>query len=46
MVINEIDENLVLEIKGLIRGVDNFKDDMTLYCELVKQLFLTGSSKN
>lgn len=39
-------EPIVIEIKELINGIDKAKEEMNIYCDLVKQLFLSGSNKN
>lgn len=39
-------EKIVLEIKELIVGIDSVKDEMNIYCDLIKQIFLSGSNKN
>jgi len=45
--INKIEEEqIVLEIRDLVRGVETAKDEMNVYCELMKQLFLRNSNSN
>ena len=39
-------EDLVLEIKELINGVETFKDEINIYCDLMKQMFLLNSTNN
>lgn len=39
-------ENIVLEVKNLAKTIENAKDEVDLYCELMKQIFLSGSNKN
>jgi len=39
-------ENIVIEINELIRGVDKVKEEVDIYCDLMKQMFLAGSGKN
>ena len=39
-------EKIVHEIKALIKGIDSAKDEVNVYCDLLKQLFLTNSSEN
>ena len=40
------DETLVHEIKNLVNEIENTKENFNVYCELMKQLFLSGSEKN
>jgi hypothetical protein len=45
--INELcNEKIVLEIKALLDDVEKVKDDINIYCDLMKQIFLSGSAKN
>lgn len=39
-------EKAVLEIKELIAGVDSVKNEINIYCDLMKQMFLSGSKEN
>ena len=39
-------EPTVLEIKDLIREIETATDEFDLYCELMKQIFLSSSQKN
>lgn len=39
-------EDIVLEIKDLIKEIENATDEFDVYCELMKQIFLSGSEKN
>ena len=39
-------ENIVLEIRGLVKNIDDAKDNLSVYCELMKQMFLSDSGKN
>lgn len=39
-------EEIVLEINELIRGIDKAKEEVDIYCDLVKQMFLSFSGKN
>lgn len=39
-------EPIVLEIQDLINGVEKAKEEINLYCDLMKQIFLAGSQKN
>lgn len=40
------DEKLIFEIKGLILEIDTIKDEINIYCDLVKQMFLKNSTEN
>lgn len=45
--INNLDnENIVVEIRDMINGIENFKDDFDSYCTFLKEMFLSGSGKN
>ena len=39
-------QEIVIEIKELIEGIEAAKDQMNIYCDLVKQIFLSGSKVN
>jgi len=39
-------EKIVLEVKELILNIDSVKDEINIYCDLVKQMFLSGSNQN
>lgn len=40
------EEKIFLEIRTLLDEVDKVKDEINVYCDLMKQMFLSGSSKN
>lgn len=45
--INDIEkESIVVEIRGLINGIENAKEEVNVYCDLMKQIFLSNSNKN
>lgn len=45
--VNDLDkENIVLEIRELLNNVDNAANEMNVYCEMMRQIFLSGSSVN
>ena len=45
--INDLkNEEIVQEIKELINTIDSSKDEVNIYCALLKQVFLANSSKN
>ena len=46
MLNNLDDEQIVIEIRDLIAGIDSVKNEMNIYCDLMKQIFLSGSAKN
>lgn len=39
-------EEIVVEVKNLIADIDAFKDKVDVYCDLMKQIFLSRSNKN
>lgn len=39
-------EKIVLEIKELIKGIDSVKNEISIYCDLMKQIFLSSSNEN
>lgn len=39
-------ETIANEIKSLLNEADKIHDEINVYCDLMKQMFLTGSSKN
>lgn len=43
-------EKIVLEIRQLVRGIDKAKDEVNrevdIYCDLMRQMFLSGSGQN
>lgn len=39
-------EKIVVEIRELVNGIDKVKEEVDLYCDLVKQMFLSASGKN
>jgi len=39
-------EDIVFEIRELINGIDNAKGEVNIYCDLMKQIFLSSSCKN
>lgn len=44
--INLETEDIVLEIRELVAGIDSVKEEINVYCELMKQMFLSASNKN
>lgn len=46
MINNLNSENLIFEIKDLVSSVENAKDEINIYCDLIKQLFLSNSNNN
>jgi len=45
--INTLDnEHIVIEIRDMINGIENFKEDFDSYCTFLKEMFLSGSGKN
>ena len=39
-------EKIVLEVQELVRGINTVKDEVDIYCELMKQMILSSSGKN
>lgn len=46
MLDNLQNEEIVIEVKKLINGINSVKDEVNIYCDLVKQMILSGSSQN
>lgn len=44
--INLENEKIVREIKDLIDTIDYAKAEIDIYCDLMKQIFLSASSEN
>jgi len=42
----EREEQTMLEIRELVKDIENAKENMTMYCEIMKDIFLSGSGKN
>ncbi len=43
---NVKEDNIIVEIKQLINNLENFKNDIDIYSELMKQIFLSNSGHN
>lgn len=39
-------EQIVIEVKNLMNNINFINDKVDIYCDLVKQMFLSGSNKN
>ncbi len=39
-------ENIVQEIKGLLNEADKVRNEINVYCDLMKQIFLLESREN
>lgn len=39
-------EKIVLEVRELISNIDSFKEEINVYCDLMKQMFLSSSNTN
>lgn len=46
MINNLKDNKIILEIKELISEIDSAKNEINIYCSLMKQIFLSKSGKN
>lgn len=45
--INDLkDEKIVFEIRELVKGIDLAKEEINIYCDLMKQMFLSCSIEN
>ena len=40
------EEQTVKEIRELVQNIETAKENMTIYCQLMKDIFLSGSGKN
>ncbi len=40
------EEETIKEVRNLVKDIERAKEDMTIYCELMKEMFLSGSGKN
>ena len=41
-----LDEKIILEIKELVQGIDYAKEEINVYCDLMRQMFLSCSKIN
>lgn len=39
-------EKIVVEIRELVSNIDSAKSEINVYCDLVKQMFLSNSCQN
>lgn len=39
-------EKIIVEIRELVSNIDSAKNEMNIYCDLVKQMFLSNSCEN
>ncbi len=46
MLNNLDDEKVVTEVRELIEDINAMKSEINIYCDLMKQIFLSGSTKN
>ena len=46
MLYNLKEENVVLEIQNLVKGIESAKNEVNIYCDLMRQLFLSSSNTN
>jgi hypothetical protein len=45
--LNDLNEqNIIIEIKELIYKIDSIKNSTDVYCDLMKQIFLSSSGQN
>lgn len=40
------EEQTIKELRTLVKDIENAKENMTMYCEIMKEIFLSGSGKN
>lgn len=41
-----VDEKIVLEIRELVEGISTAKKEVDIFCDLMKQIFLSKSNNN
>lgn len=46
MIENVKNEDLALDLRRLVNGIDSFKEEVNIYCDLMKQMFLSESKNN
>jgi len=39
-------EKIILEVRELVSNIDSVKDEFNIYCDLMKQMFLSSSNQN
>lgn len=39
-------EKIALEVRDLVSNIESFKEEVNVYCDLMKQMFLSGSCEN
>jgi hypothetical protein len=39
-------EKIILEVRELVSNIDSVKDEINVYCDLLKQMFLSSSNEN
>lgn len=39
-------EKIVMEVRELVSNIESFKEEVDVYCDLMKQMFLSSSSTN
>ena len=44
--LNLKDEKVVNEIQDLVAEVNSIKEEIDIYCDMIKQIFLSTSNKN
>lgn len=42
----EREQQTITEIRELVKDIENAKENMTIYCEIMKDIFLSSSGKN
>lgn len=40
------EEQTMKDLRELVQDIENAKENMTIYCQLMKEIFLSGSDKN
>lgn len=40
------EKNLIKEINDLMNSIESIKEEVDVYCSLMKQMFLSGSNSN
>jgi len=39
-------EQIVIEVRELVNNIESVKEEVDVYCSLIRQMFLAGSGKN
>jgi hypothetical protein len=39
-------EKIILEVQNLVNSIESAKEEVNIYCDLMRQMFLAGSCEN